>query len=108
MIRLMCSFSKSEITDDVVTFVLQTPPVTHVNSFVESFDFNDYVPPELGSDNFAHTDRNTGDDINFRYSFRNFYSSFPQIVRFFVLIFWQSGQSGGKGDKEADNLLAKF
>ena len=60
MIRLMCSFSKSEITDDVVTFVLQTPPVTHVNSFVESFDFNDFVPPELGSDNFAHTDRNTG------------------------------------------------
>ena len=60
MIRLMCSFSKSEITDDVVTFVLQTPPVTHVNSFVESFDFNDYVPPELGSDNFAHTDRNRG------------------------------------------------
>ena len=65
MIRLMCSFSKSEITDDVVTFVLQTPPVTHVNSFVESFDFNDYVPPELGSDNFAHTDRNRGDDYIF-------------------------------------------
>ena len=57
MIRYTDVFTKNQITEDVVQFVLQTPPITHINEFIELFDFSDYVPPESTQDTFCHTDR---------------------------------------------------